>query len=151
MIGGDDWSVGTMGAVGSVSKTFTAAAMFRMHELGLLNVNHSVGTYLSTSNNPLSNTMLARLLAHSSGVGGATQGAAFAPNWEAGSPGDNCQWNPDPACGLVSALAARPEIAFGWYEANEAVANLADGDPGSGHPGPGCVLERRVQRRGRGH
>jgi CubicO group peptidase (beta-lactamase class C family) len=137
VIGGAEWGVGTMGAVGSVSKTFTAAAMLRMHELGLLSVNHSVGAYLPTSNGALSGTMLARLLAHSSGVGGATQGAAFSHDWEVPSPADDCLWNSDSECDLVRWLAAEPEIAFDWYEASEAVANLADGNPGMGVPDQG--------------
>src|SRR5690606_40540248 len=38
-LGGEDWGVGTMGAVGSVSKTITAATVLRMHDLGMIDVN----------------------------------------------------------------------------------------------------------------
>ena len=135
--GGEDWGVGTMGAVGSVSKTITAAAALRMHELGLLDINATVGNYLSGSNDAIGSLTIHDLMAHSSGVGGATKALAFAPNWEPGSPASTCLGAAGPLCRSVSQLAARPASSFAWFEAQETVERLVEGDPGTGIPDEG--------------
>jgi len=131
-LGGDNWSVGTVGAVGSVAKTFTAAAALRMYELGLLDVNETVGDYLETPNTDLAAVRIHDLLDHSSGVGGATKGRAFAPNWEVPSASYDCQFNNDPndaiSCAQVRQLLARPALAFALYDFGETVAELDQGD-----------------------
>ena len=140
VIGGADWSVGTMGAVGSISKTLTAAAALKMHQQGLIDVNQNVGAYLLTSNGALASTGVHELMNNSSGVGGATQNAAFGPTFEAGSPAAECvviDPGEEAACANASQLAASPKMAFNWYEAAEAVVNLPKGDPGSGIPHDG--------------
>ncbi len=140
VIGGANWSVATMGAVGSISKTLTAAAALKMHQQGLIDVNQTVGSYLATSNGPLGSTAIHELMNHSGGVGGATQALAFGPTWEGGSPASECvviDPGEEAACANASQLAARPEMAFGWYEGVEAVENLPKGDPASGIPHDG--------------
>lgn len=114
-LGGANWSVGTVAAVGSVSKTFTAAAALRMHELELIDIDLDVADYLPGDNAALGSTPIFRLLNHRSGVGGGTKGSAFSPAWLDGT--------------AQSQLLARPAVAFELYEANETVADLADGDP----------------------
>ncbi|KAB2888322.1 MAG: beta-lactamase family protein [Kofleriaceae bacterium] len=126
-LGGEDWGVGTMGAVGSVSKTFTAAAALRMHDLGMIDVNDTVDDYLATTNGALGNARIYDLLSHASGVGGATQAAAFAPNWTPGSNAATCVNNNSAACLMVSQSIQQPSIAFLQYDDNEAVAAFADG------------------------
>ena len=135
-LGGEDWSVGTVGAVGSVSKTFTAAAALRMHQLGMVNVNLTVGHYLPTGNDELDGVSVWQLLAHSSGVGGGTKGAAFSPSWEDGDAAD-CLYEDDAACQQLNRDLASPATAFLYYEGDEAVAELDPGDPGDGIPAEG--------------
>jgi CubicO group peptidase (beta-lactamase class C family) len=123
---GEKWTVATMGAVGSVSKTFTAAAVMRMHDLGLIDVNDQVEDYLSTGNGPLGNTYIYDLLGHSSGVGGDTQDEAFGHDWEDGTSVTDCIEN-DPESASCLALfqeLARPASAFPYYAPTEAVADL---------------------------
>jgi CubicO group peptidase (beta-lactamase class C family) len=127
-IGGQDWSVATMGAVGSVSKTFTAAAIFRMHELGMLDVNDRVGDYLTTSNGPLANARIYNLLSHTSGVGGDDKGKAFAPNWTADSNADACAGSLAPECLFVWQQLAHPREAFEQYQEGELVEPIDEDD-----------------------
>jgi CubicO group peptidase (beta-lactamase class C family) len=136
-IGGEDWSVGTVGAVGSVSKTFTAAAALLMHERGLINVNEQVDDYLSTSNAALAGVAVWRLLSNSSGVGGATQAAAFSPTWTDGGEAEDCVGDDSAACQTLARTLVEPAEAFAHYEADESIANLAEGDPGNGVPDQG--------------
>ena len=128
-IGGDNWTVGTVGAVGSISKTITAAAALRMHELDLINVNNNVSAYLASSNGAINTTRVGELLNHTSGVGGTKAGY---PNWENGSPADDCLViGPDEAisCANSSQFAASPMNAFSMYESSENVTNLPKNDP----------------------
>lgn len=134
-LGGEPWGVGTMGAVGSVSKTFTAAAALRMHELGLLNVNSTVGAYLSTGNAKLAGTPIYKLLMHSSGVGGATKGEAFSPTWTGDAQA--CIGQNLPSCQALSQTLARPASAFEHYHEDESVADLDENDPPYGTPSEG--------------
>lgn len=114
----EQWTLGTVSPVGSISKSFTALAIMKMDEDGLININSTVGTYLSTTG-ALRTVMVRDLLSHSSGAGGASSGAAFAPNWEVGSPPRAC-----PSCEYVSRAISQPRIAFGFYEGNETVVEL---------------------------
>ena len=125
-VGGESWGVGTVGAVGSVSKTFTAAGLLRMHQLGLVDVNGQVGDYLATGNNALGNTPLYALLNHTAGVGGPTKAAAFGPGWEPASDAQACL-DGDTLCDPVERDLAEPRLAFAQYEASEVVSNLAPG------------------------
>jgi CubicO group peptidase (beta-lactamase class C family) len=137
-IGGENWSVGTVGAVGSVSKTFTAAAALLMHERGDINVNERVRDYLSTSNAALGRVPVWRLLSNSSGVGGATQGDAFSPDWTGGGEAADCVGDESVSCQQLARELAEPAVAFEHYEADEAVEeDLDEGDPGNGVPDQG--------------
>ncbi len=96
--GAEDWSVSTMGAVGSVSKTFTALAAMRQVQDTWMGIEERAGDRLPLSGE-LANTTLVRLLSHTSGAGGASKKAASAPNWTHDSPIDQCKnvATPDPA------------------------------------------------------
>ncbi len=133
-----DWSVSTMGAVGSVSKTFTALAAMRQIESGWATLNTQVADH-SPANGALGNAVLAQLLSHTSGVGGPDRGAAFSPNWDAGSTMDQCKnaITPDPAdpfCTEVHRASLDPQWMLFSYVNNETtnVVNLPtvdfDGD-----------------------
>ena len=123
------WGVGTMGAVASVSKTITAAALLSMVDDGDLSLNDIVGDFLPTTNALLANRTLESLITHASGVGGATQAAAFSPDFEPTSGAFLCQTNPGLAppgyCFALSTQLASPVAAFTQYEATEQVAFLA--------------------------
>ncbi|HWO17392.1 MAG TPA: serine hydrolase domain-containing protein [Kofleriaceae bacterium] len=131
-LGGEDWGVATMGAVGSVSKTFTAAAVMRLDQLGWLGLADTVSDHLPTGNAALAAARIDDLLDHSSGVGGATQAAAFAPTWEATSDADSCVDGEALDCGAVARTLAEPRLAFAQYEASEQVAALGGGAPQQG-------------------
>lgn len=94
----EDWGVGTMGAVGSVSKTFTALAAMRQVEKGWLDLEAPAGDWLPVSGD-LADATLFRILSHTAGVGGGTRVFAFAPNWNEGSAVAECAGvaTPDPA------------------------------------------------------
>ncbi len=122
---GEKWGVATMGAVGSVSKSFTAVAALQMMDKGLMNFNQEVDTFLSTSYSDLGNVEIFDLLAHSSGVGGATKSEAFQPNWGSDNLVQQCI-NDDPnletpICLTLANNLARPATAFTWYQAHEYV------------------------------
>jgi CubicO group peptidase (beta-lactamase class C family) len=134
-LGGEAWGVGTMGAVGSVAKTFTAAAALRMHELGLLDVNRRVGAYLPTSNQQLARTPIFELLMHSSGVGGGAKADAFSPTWTGDA--QDCVGQDLPSCLGLSQILARPASAFDYYHEDELVADLDENDPPYGTPSQG--------------
>ncbi len=126
---GEDWGVATMGAVGSVSKTFTAAGLLLMHQLDMVDVNQPVDHYLATGNAALGNRMIARLLNHQSGVGGGSKDLAFGPNWEATSDAQACLEGAPVDCDEIARDLAQPRLAFAQYEDDENVAALADADP----------------------
>jgi CubicO group peptidase (beta-lactamase class C family) len=134
-LGGEAWSVATMGAVGSVSKTLTAAAALRMHELGLLDVNRRVGAYLPTTNQSLARTPIFELLMHSSGVGGPTKADAASPNWTGDAAA--CLGQDVPSCQVLSQTLASPAAAFEYYQEDELVADLDENDPPYGTPSEG--------------
>ncbi|MGH8192866.1 MAG: serine hydrolase domain-containing protein [Woeseiaceae bacterium] len=140
-LGGEDWSVGTVGAIGSVAKSFTAAAALRLHELNLLDVNLTVGDYIATPNAEIAEVRIYDLLDQSSGVGGATKDLAFSPTWDVPSAADDCQFNDDEDdadyCEQVRLLLARPAAAFVHYDASETVAALDQNDPEDGDPSQG--------------
>lgn len=131
-LAGEDWGVATMGAVGSVSKTFTAAAVMRLDQLGWLDLSDDVGDHLATGNAALANARIDDLLDHSSGVGGATNEQAFMPTWEQTSDADACLDGDPIDCGAVARDLAEPRLAFAQYEASEAVAALGGGAPAQG-------------------
>jgi CubicO group peptidase (beta-lactamase class C family) len=126
-LGGENWGVGTMGAVGSVSKTFTAAGLLLMHQLGIVDVNQDVGNYAFSGNAALDNVAVAKLLNHTGGVGGGTKGAAFAPTWEPGSDAKACIDGAAINCVTVAKELAEPRLAYDQYSATEAVSALAPG------------------------
>ncbi len=123
---GRRWGVSTMGALGSISKTITAAALLSMVDDGDLALGDLVADDLATSNPSLGEQSLESLLNHTSGIGGATQAAAFAPDFSVGSDARDCRDDPNgqPAgfCAGVSAALASPLAAFAQYQANESVA-----------------------------
>jgi CubicO group peptidase (beta-lactamase class C family) len=135
----EDWTVGTMGAVGSVSKTFTALAAMRQVEQGWLDIEEQTGDWLPVAGD-LGDSTLFKLLSHTAGVGGGSRGAAFAPNWDADDPVDQCLGvdTPDPAdafCTAVHRLQLDPTWLAHNYNGSEAnnVTSLpgvnVDGDP----------------------
>lgn len=123
VLGGEDWSVATMSAVGSVSKTITAAGVMRLQEQLELDIDDPVSDYLATGNAAVGNVSLRALLDHSSGVGGTTQGLAFEPNWEPGSPAAACNANPA-GCEALFRELAEPRLAFAQYEGSETAPAL---------------------------
>jgi CubicO group peptidase (beta-lactamase class C family) len=125
-VGGESWGVGTVGAVGSVSKTFTAAGLLLMHQLGLVDINGEVGDHLATGNPLLASANLFALLNHTSGVGGATKDGSFSPTWEPTSDAQHCL-DGLTFCDPVERDLAEPRLGFAQYEDTEAVANLAAG------------------------
>lgn len=131
-LGGENWGVATMGAVGSVSKTLTAAAVMRLDQLNWLDPTHIVANYLATGNAALAAAQIKHLLDHSSGVGGATKAAAFMPNWEQTSDADACLDGEPIDCTAVAKTLAEPRLAFAQYEASELVAVLGGGVPQQG-------------------
>lgn len=151
-LGGKDWSVSTVGAVGSVSKTFTAAGLLLMHQLGLVDVNASVGTYLD-GNAAVDGVMIAKLLNHTSGVGGGTQGAAFGPNWADGTDAADCADGAALDCTAVAKDLRHPLLAFDQYGSSETVAALAAGGGGTlpeanysnvGYSIAGAIIDERT-------
>ncbi|WP_199351096.1 serine hydrolase domain-containing protein [Haliangium ochraceum] len=136
-LGGPQWSVSTVGVVGSVSKTFTAAAALDMADRGEFNVNNSVASQLPVTNATLGSRSILELLQHTSGIGGATKGQAFAPNWTVGSDAESCLGVNSAFCSSVSADLVEPADAFAQYQANEAVATLTKNDPYTGSPHQG--------------
>lgn len=125
-LGGERWGVATMGAVGSVSKTFTAAGMLLMDQVGMLDVDDDVDAHLGGGAAAVGNVSIAKLLNHTSGVGGATKAAAFGPTWEAGSDAKACvDANLD--CATTARDLAEPRLAYGQYGGSEVVAALAAG------------------------
>jgi CubicO group peptidase (beta-lactamase class C family) len=134
-----DWTVGTMGAVGSVSKTFTALAAMRQFEQGWVDLEERAEDWLPVGG-ALGDAILFKLLNHTSGVGGGSRSAAFAPNWDAGDPVHQCLGvaTPDPAdafCTTVHRLQLDPTWLAHNYNSAEAdnVASLpgvnVDADP----------------------
>lgn len=123
-VGGEAWGVGTMGAVGSVAKTFTATAAMLMHERGSLDVDATVGDYLPTINDALARTPIRALLGHASGVGGSTKGDAATPSWLGNAAA--CVGQDSAFCQTLSRTLARPAEAFGFYHAHTAVADLSE-------------------------
>jgi CubicO group peptidase (beta-lactamase class C family) len=120
---GESWSVATMGAVGSVSKTITAAGVMRLEEQGELDIDDAVGDYLATANAPIGDATIRALLDHSSGIGGTTQGAAFEPTWEPGSSAAACNVSPV-GCDPIFHQLAEPRLAFAQYEGAETAPAL---------------------------
>lgn len=126
----EDWSVSTMGAVGSVSKTFTALAAMRQVESGWATLNDQVKDRLPIIGD-LGNAVLVKLLSHTAGVGGGSRGEAFMPDWDAGSEMDQCQGvtTPNPGnafCTDVHRASLDPEWMINSYVASETnnVVNL---------------------------
>ena len=136
-----DWGVQTMGAIGSVSKTFTAMAAMHQREQGWADFEDQVKDRLPI-NGALGNAMLIRLLSHGAGAGGGSRAEAFAPNWDAGSPMQQCAnvVTPDPAdpfCTEAHRAAMNPAALAASYNGNEAnnVFALATvDDDGNGSP-----------------
>jgi CubicO group peptidase (beta-lactamase class C family) len=122
-LGGENWGVATVGAVGSVSKTFTAAGMLLMDQLNMLDVDDDVDEHIAGGAAAVGNVSIAQLLNHTSGVGGASQAAAFAPNWEAGSDAETCI-DTGVGCTATAHDLAEPRLAYAQYGGNESVAAL---------------------------
>lgn len=120
---GEDWSVATMGAVGSISKTITAAGVMRLQEQLELDIDDPVGDYLTTTNAAVAGVSIRALLDHSSGIGGTTKALAFEPDWEPGSPAAACNVNPA-GCSAVFRELAEPRLAFAQYEGSETAPAL---------------------------
>jgi CubicO group peptidase (beta-lactamase class C family) len=137
-IGGENWGVATMGAVGSVSKSFTAAGMLLMDQLNMLDVDDDVDAHLGGGAAAVGNVSIARLLNHTSGVGGASQGAAFAPNWEAGSDARDCIDN-SIGCAATAHDLAEPRLAYAQYGGNESVSALGAGVANYSNVGYGVI------------
>lgn len=131
-IGGDKWGPATMGPVGSVAKTFTAAAIMRMEELHLLDRDDFVADHLDTTNAALGALSLSELLDHSAGVAGDDKDIADVPHFTAGSDAQRCASGDDEGldCDDVARTLAEPRLAFEQYQADEDVATLSeiDGD-----------------------
>lgn len=125
-LGGEDWGVATVGAVGSVSKSFTAAGMLLMDQLNMLDVDDDVDVHLAGGAAAVGNVSIAKLLNHTSGVGGASQCAAFAPNWSA--PGDPTDCTDNGAAPAATAEElAEPRLAYAEYGGSETVSALGAG------------------------
>lgn len=150
-LGGEDWGVTTMGAVGSISKTLTATAVMRLDQLHWLDTTDQVGDILATGNSALAAARIEALLDHSSGVGGATYLEAFEPSWEPGSGAYLCDTNGGAVCDATAQELAQPRLAFAAYEANEVVATLGGGSPQQGvysnvgYSVLGAVIDELVQ------
>lgn len=119
----ENWGVSTMGAVGSVSKTFTALAAVRQVENGWMDIEEPVDARLPIGGG-LGNTTLFRLLSHTAGAGGNSAEAAFQPNWDAGSDMDACTdaTTPDagdPFCTEAHRRALDPVWLASNYAASE--------------------------------
>ena len=71
----------------SVAKTFTALALVRLAESTPLNLTDSINDHLSDSD--FGEETLESALLHTSGIGGATKGEAFAPTWGPGPDDDD--------------------------------------------------------------
>ncbi|MGH9334558.1 MAG: serine hydrolase domain-containing protein, partial [Vicinamibacteria bacterium] len=82
------WDVGTASAVGSVAKTFTALALLRLAEDTSLDLSDAINEHVSPDYAFGDETLEAALL-HTSGIGGATPGEAFAPSWGPGPDDDD--------------------------------------------------------------
>jgi CubicO group peptidase (beta-lactamase class C family) len=123
-LAGENWGVATMGAVGSVSKSFTAAGMLLMNQLNMLDVDDDVDAHLAGGAAAVGNVSIAKLLNHTSGVGGGSQCAAFAPNWSAPDDPEDCTDNGDDP-GATAQELAEPRLAYAEYGATETVAALA--------------------------
>jgi CubicO group peptidase (beta-lactamase class C family) len=131
-LGGEDWGVSTMGVVGSISKTLTAAAVMRLDQLHWLDTTAQVGDFLPTGNPALAAARIDALLDHSSGAGGASYLEAATPAWEPGSLAAQCAQGASIDCGAVAKALASPRHAFSQYEATEVVSPLAGGSPHQG-------------------
>lgn len=123
-IAAEDWGVATMGAVASVSKTFTALAAMHQRERSWADFEDQVKDRLPIGG-ALGNAILFKLLSNTSGAGGGSQEAAFAPNWVAGQPLQQCANvvtpNPaDPFCTEAHRAALDPVALVSEYAANEA-------------------------------
>ncbi|HLL21307.1 MAG TPA: serine hydrolase domain-containing protein [Kofleriaceae bacterium] len=143
-IGGEDWSVSTMGAVGSVSKTFTAAGLLLMHQEGTFNLFNLVKAYLPTSNAALANASIPALLTHTSGVGGSTKDASFSPVFIPGTQAQACQTGALTDCGPAARELAEPRLAYTRYAATQKVSTLANGGVYSnvGYSVLGAILDK---------
>ena len=122
--GAEDWSVGTMGAVGSVSKFFTALGAMRQVQDTWVDLETPAGDLLPLSGD-LADAPLFALLSHTSGAGGGSRDAAFAPNWNDDSDVAACAGvpTPDPAddeCTETHRLELDPTWLAGEYDEAEA-------------------------------
>jgi hypothetical protein len=123
-IAAEDWGVATMGAIGSVSKTFTALAAVHQRERSWADFEDQVKDRLPI-NGALGNAILFKLLSNTAGAGGGSRAAAFAPNWVNGQPLQQCAnvVTPDPAdpfCTEAHRAALDPVALVSEYAGNEA-------------------------------
>ncbi len=85
---GISWDVGTVSAVGSVAKTFSALALVRLAESTPLNLTDTINEHLSPDSDFGEETLESALL-HTSGIGGETKDEAFEPTWGPGPDDDD--------------------------------------------------------------
>lgn len=123
-IDAQDWSVSTMGAIGSVSKTFTALAAMRQVERGWADFEDRVDQRLPIGGE-LGDAILFKLLSHTAGAGGGSRVDAFAPDWDAGSAFGQCTGATtpdagDPFCTEAHRAALDPTDLASAYASEEA-------------------------------
>lgn len=118
------WGVETVGLVGSVSKTFTAAAVMKLLEEEGVSLTDTVGDYIASGNPAIDQLSIFALLTHTSGAGGNTEELAFAPDWYAGSFAGACVNVSSTFCEQVSRDLAQPWLAYLNYAPSTVVANL---------------------------
>lgn len=130
---GQEWELGTIAPVGSISKSLTALAAVTLAQTNgsngdpYLALSDTVGAVLPTSNPLLTQLSLSSLLDHSSGVGGNTLQAAAAPDWVDSGVADCAVAGNPTGCPNISRLLASPSFAYNFYESTESVGNAGNG------------------------
>lgn len=98
------WSTWTIGAVASVSKTYTAAAIMRLQEMGLLDIDDPISLHLAVGG-AVGNRTIRQLLSHQGGF------AQFPTLTNAPCP-------PEYAGASVAWCQSHPRLAFEDFEPN---------------------------------
>ncbi len=100
--------------MGSITKTFTAAAILRLHETGLLSLSDTLGIWFTQLPNVAGHITIEQLLNHTSGIANVTENSAF---YVALNANLDSVWNP---YAVVEQFTLQPLFTPGssWYYSN---------------------------------
>lgn len=107
--------------LGSNTKTYTSAVILKLHQLGMLNINDTIGKWFNNVSNVNGSIKIQQMLNHTSGIGSYTSNNAF---WSAVNSDLTKPWTPEEIMAYIPAASFAPGASWEYSNSNYLLAGI---------------------------